>query len=257
MPNKRLGQNFLINDDLSKKIVEFANLNENSNVLEIGSGRQALTKIIKNYNPRSFVVVEYDKNLHNLNKKLFLNTKFRSININAIKFKEREFFKRNFTIISNLPYNISSSLLIKWIKYQGEYKNINKMILMFQKEMGERIVANKDTKKYGRLSIISKAFFKINRIMNVNKKNFYPIPKVDSVVLEFDPLKKDKIQMEEIHQLEKITNFFFNTRRKKNKKKIETMFSKKQIEDYNLAKFFDYIPENISEEEYYMMSKII
>ena len=128
---------------------------------------------------------------------------------------------------------------------------------MFQKEMGERIVANKDTKKYGRLSIISKAFFKINKIMNVNKKNFYPIPKVDSVVLEFDPLKKNKIHMKEMQQLEKITNFFFNTRRKKNKKKIEKMFSKKQIEDYNLAKFFDYRPENISEEEYYMMSKII
>ena len=86
---------------------------------------------------------------------------------------------------------------------------------MFQKEMGERIVANKDTKKYGRLSIISKAFFKLNKIMNVNKKNFYPIPKVDSVVLEFDPLKKNKIQYERDAKLEKITNFFFNTRRKK------------------------------------------
>ena len=89
------------------------------------------------------------------------------------------------------------------------------------------------------------------------KKIFTLFRKVDSVVLEFNPLKKDKIQMEEMHQLEKITNFFFNTRRKKNKKKIEKMFSKKQIEDYNLAKFFDYRPENISEEEYYMMSKII
>ena len=131
------------------------------------------------------------------------------------------------------------------------------MILMFQKEMGERIVANKDTKKYGRISIISKAFFKINKIMNVNKKNFHPIPKVDSVVLEFDPLEKSKICIKEIHKLEKITNFFFNTRRKKNKKKIEKMFTKKQIENHNLAKFFDFRPENISEDEYYMMSKII
>ena len=68
------------------------------------------------------------------------------------------------------------------------------------------------------------------------KKNFYPIPKVEFCCLEFDPLKKDKIQMEEIHQLEKITNFFLIQEEKK-KKKIETMFSKKQIEDYNLAKF--------------------
>ena len=257
MPNKRLGQNFLINEDLSKKIVEFANLNENSNVLEIGSGRQALTKIIKNYNPRSFVVVEYDKNLHNLNKKLFLNTKFRSININAIKFKEREFFKRNFTIISNLPYNISSSLLIKWIKYQGEYKNINKMILMFQKEMGERIIATKDNKKYGRLSIISKAFFKVHKLISVNKINFYPVPKVDSVVLEFSPLKNNKISKKEILRLEKITNLFFNTRRKKNKRKIEKIFTKEQIANNNLERFFNYRPENISEDEYFKMTKII
>ena len=257
MPNKRLGQNFLINNSISKKIIDFAKLNTNSNVLEVGSGRQALTKLIKNQYPRSFIVVEYDKTLHSLNEKLFFNTNYKSINTDALKFKEKQYFKNNLTIISNLPYNISSALLIKWIRYQGEYKNINKMILMFQKEMGERIVANKDTKKYGRLSIISKAFFKINRIMNVNKKNFYPIPKVDSVVLEFDPLKKDKIQMEEIHQLEKITNFFFITRRKKNKKKIEKMFTKKQIENHNLAKFFDFRPDNISEDEYYMMSKII
>ena len=257
MPNKRLGQNFLINNSISKKIVDFAKLNINSNVLEVGSGRQALTKLIKNYNPKSFIVVEYDKTLHSLNEKLFFNTNFKSINSDALKFKEKQYFKNNLTIISNLPYNISSALLIKWIRFQGEYKSINKMILMFQKEMGERIIANKDTKKYGRLSIISKAFFKINKIMNVNKKNFYPIPKVDSVVLEFDPLEKNKIPIKEIHKLEKITNFFFNTRRKRNKKKIEKMFTNKQIEDHNLAKFFDYRPENISEDEYYMMSKII
>ena len=128
MPNKSLGQNFLINNSISKKIIDFAKLNTNSNVLEVGSGRQALTKLIKNHNPKSFVVVEYDKTLHSLNEKLFFNTNYKSINTDALKFKEKQYFKNNLTIISNLPYNISSALLIKWIRYQGEYKNINKMI---------------------------------------------------------------------------------------------------------------------------------
>ena len=125
MPNKRLGQNFLINNSISNKIVDFAKLNINSNVLEVGSGRQALTKLIKNYNPKSFIVVEYDKSLHSLNQKLFYNTNFKSINSDAIKFKEKQYFKNNLTIISNLPYNISSALLIKWMRYQAEYININ------------------------------------------------------------------------------------------------------------------------------------
>ena len=84
MPNKSLGQNFLINNSISKKIIDFAKLNTNSNVLEVGSGRQALTKLIKNYYPRSFIVVEYDKTLHSLNEKLFFNTNYKSINLSLI-----------------------------------------------------------------------------------------------------------------------------------------------------------------------------
>ena len=88
---------------------------------------------------------------------------------------------------------------------------------MFQKEMGERIIATKDNKKYGRLSIISKAFFKVHKLISVNKINFYPVPKVDSVVLEFDPLKKNKIHMKEMQQLEKLQTFFL-IQEEKNKK---------------------------------------
>ena len=130
------------------------------------------------------------------------------------------------------------------------------MTLMFQKELADRIIAKKNTKKYGRLSILCSAFFEIKKKLIVSKNNFKPIPKVDAMVLNFIPYKINKLKKENFEKLQKITRIFFNERRKKNKKKIIQNFSKAQIKKYNLEKFYDLRAENIDNEVFYKLSDI-
>jgi len=255
MPKKKFGQNFLINENLCKKIIE-SELIENKNILEIGPGNLALTKKIISKKPKKFFSLEIDMDI--INK--FKNTLFSKYlyHIDALKINELNLFKNNnFTIISNLPFNISTELLIKWIKFQNNNNCIESMTLMFQKELAERIVAEKNSKKYGRISILASAFFNIKKEIDIKKENFFPIPKVDATVLKFTPLKKNKISKKDLIKLEKITSFFFNERRKKNLKKIKKIFSEIKIKKYSLHKFFDKRPENIDKETYYKFAKIL
>ena len=104
------------------------------------------------------------------------------------------FNKDKFSIISNLPFNISSQLLIKWLKLQNNYRCIQSMTLMFQKELADRILAKENEKKYGRITVLVNAFFNLSKIVEVNKSDFYPKPKVDATVIKFSSLKKNKIK---------------------------------------------------------------
>lgn len=253
MLKKKFGQNFLVNNDISQKIVNLQEI-ENKNILEIGTGNLAITKLILKKKPKKFVGVEIDEDLINTySPSIQKHIKF----IDALKFNEIDFFKNEkFSIISNLPFNISSILLVKWCKLQNEYNCISEMTLMFQKELSERIVAEHNTKKYGRLSIITNAFFNVSKKIEVNKENFLPRPKIDALVLKFKRHNKNKINKIYFSNLEKITNFFFNERRKKNKKKIEKLFTKNQIEKYKLNKLYEKRPENIQSEVFYKMAEI-
>lgn len=253
MLKKKFGQNFLINDDISQKIINLQEI-KNKNILEIGTGNLAITKLILKKKPKKFVGVEIDEDLRNTySPSIQKHIKF----IDALKFNEIDFFKNEkFSIISNLPFNISSVLLVKWCKLQNEYNCISEMTLMFQKELSERIIAKHNTKKYGRLSIITNAFFNVSGKIEVNKENFFPRPKIDALVLKFKPHNKNKINKIYFSNLEKITNFFFNERRKRNKKKIEKLFTKNQIEKYKLKKLYEKRPENIQSEVFYKMAEI-
>lgn len=249
---KRFGQNFLNNDLIASKIVEFGNI-KGQNVIEIGSGNLALTKIIKYQKPKKFISVEIDNSL----KKNYSQIDLQNIIFDdALNFDERKYFNNeNFTIISNLPFNISSQLLTKWIFIQNNYGCINEMILMFQKELADRILAKFNTKKYGRLTVLCKGFFNIENCLTVTKDNFFPKPKVDATVLRFKRLKKNKIDKNNLKKLEKITSFFFNKRRKKNKKKFEKILSQDKLN--NFEKYFELRAENLNEEIYFKLSKII
>ena len=200
---KKFGQNFLVNQTVVKKIIEASNINSNDNILEIGPGDGALTKEIIKKKPNTFIAVEIDRSLMSTLQVLFNKKKnnYELILADALKFDESSKFSNNFKIISNLPYNISLPLLIKWIDQLKKIPFANKMILMFQKEVAERILANKDSKKYGRISVLCSSFYDIKKIVDVDKKDFFPIPKVNSVVLSFDPLKKFKIDIDHIEFL--------------------------------------------------------
>ena len=255
MPKKKFGQNFLLNNDLCIQIVKLEKI-KNHNILEIGPGNMALTKNIINEKPKKFFAVEIDSDLIKENQNN-ITSKY-LINEDAIKINELNLFcKEKFKIISNLPFNISAQLLVKWIKIQNNYNCIDSMTLMFQKELAERITAKHNSKKYGRITILSNAFFKIEKKLYVDKKNFYPIPKIDAEVLQFTPHKKNKINKEQFSKLEKLTLLFFNERRKKNIKKIKEIFSDQKIKEFNLDKYFDMRPENLSSELYYYLTKIL
>ena len=255
MHKKKYGQNFLINQHISKKIL----LNEkikNRKILEIGTGNLALSKYIILNQPKKFLGIEVDKDLSDIYFKNKISDKI--IFNDALKINERILFNNeNFSIISNLPFNISSELVIKWCRIQSSYNCIDSMLLMFQKELAERIIAKKDTKKYGRLSILCNAFFSIKKKLLVSKNNFFPVPKVDAMVLNFIPHKINKIKNNSFEKLEKITKIFFNERRKKNKKKIIKNFSVSQIKKYNLEQLYDMRAENIENQIFYELTNIL
>tara|TARA_B100000035_G_scaffold311595_1_gene321418 strand:- start:354 stop:1121 length:768 start_codon:yes stop_codon:yes gene_type:complete len=255
MFKKKYGQNFLVNENVVKKILSKENIN-NKNVLEIGTGNLALTKSIISYKPKNYVGVEVDKDLTNIYLKNNISDKI--IFDDALKINEIKIFKsQNFSIISNLPFNISSELLIKWCKIQNSFHCISNMTLMFQKELAERIIAKKNTKKFGRLTILCSAFFNIKKKILVSKNNFYPIPKVDAIVLDFTPHKINKVNKNNFEKLEKLTRIFFNERRKINKKKILNNFSKTQIKDLNLEELYNLRAENIDNEIFFKLSNIL
>ena len=255
MYKKRYGQNFLINNNISKKIL-FEEKITNQNILEIGTGNLALTNLIVTEKPKKFIGIEVDTDMRDvyLQNNILDNIIFED----ALSVNERRLFKNgNFSIISNLPFNISSELIIKWCRIQCSHKCINSMTLMFQKELAERIIAKKNTKKYGRLSILCSAFFLIKEKLKVSKNNFFPKPKVDATVLKFIPHKENKIKSNNFTILEKLTRIFFNERRKKNKKKIIKVFSDDQILKYNLKRFYDLRPENIDNKVFFKLCDIL
>jgi len=252
---KKYGQNFLINEGICNQIVKLENINS-CNILEIGPGNMALSKKIIMEKPKKYFAVEIDKDLFKKHQENIISSYL--LNEDALKINEFNLFnKQSFKIISNLPFNISSKLLIKWIKVQNDYNCIESMTLMFQKELSDRIIAQHNSTKYGRITILVGAFFNVEKKIFVHQKNFNPMPNVDAEVLQFTPHKKNKIRKNDFLKLEKITYDFFNERRKKNIKKIKKIFNENQISKYGLDKYFNMRPENLDKELYYKFSKIL
>ena len=173
---KKIWSKFSYKSKYFKKILEDEKI-KHQNILEIGTGNLALSKFIIENQPKKFLGVEVDEELNDIYLKNKISDKI--IFKDALEINERNFFNNeNFSIISNLPFNISSELVIKWCRIQNSYNCINSMLLMFQKELAERIVAKKDTKKYGRISILCNAFFSIKKKISVSKNNFFQFLKL-------------------------------------------------------------------------------
>ena len=216
---KSLGQNFLIDKNILKKIVEVGNINSNDKVLEIGPGTGNLTEYIVKANPKTIIVVEKDFNLTKLLKNKF-KKKVKIINDDILKLSE-DFYNEKFIIYGNLPYNISTQILAFWcLSKKIKFK---KLILMFQKEVADRIVAKVNTKNYSRITILSNWKFYIKKLFDINPECFSPRPKIKSSLLEFTP-KKNIVDIKYPKNIEKITNIFFSQRRKMVKKNFMKLF---------------------------------
>ena len=250
---RSLGQNFLIDKNILKKIVSIIKI-KNKSILEIGPGTGNLTSYILKNCPKNFFVVEKDKNLSILLKKKFAD-KITIINGDILKINEKNLYSEKFTVFGNLPYNISTEILSKWILNLDD-KNFwfDSLILMFQKEVADRIISKFNSSKYGRLSILTNWKLDVDKICDIKSSSFFPKPKVDSSLLLFKP-KKIFYQFKNPKNLEKITRVFFNQRRKKLKKPFNILF-KDNIGVLNSLKIdLNLRPHNLNQEIYYKLTK--
>ena len=245
---KSLGQNFLINEDVVNIISKSVEIRSNDILLEIGAGTGNLTEKLINRNPKTIYIIEKDQVLSNLLHKKF-GDQLNIINQDILNFDERKISKnKKLIIFGNLPYNISTQILVKQVINSYNYQNIKCMVLMFQKEVADRILAKINKKNYSRISIISQLFFKITKVKDIGPENFNPKPKVDSSILCFYP--KNKVyKFNNINNLQIITKIFFNQRRKKIKTPFNIIFKKNHkeiLKEFNL----NLGPQNLSPEEY-------
>lgn len=246
---KSLGQNFLTDKNIIKSIVDIGCITNNDVILEVGPGTGNLTEFIFKKNPKQIYAVEKDYNLVNfLNKKF--EGKIKIINEDILNFKINNISNEKFIIYGNLPYNISTQILTQWIVDQQQFSSIKKLILMFQKEVANRIVAKINSKNYGRLSIISNWKLNIKNEFDINPKSFFPKPKVDSTLLSFVP-RKDFFHIKKPSNLEKITRIFFNQRRKMIKNPLRQIFKDSDQIAEKLKLNINLRPQNLSPKNYF------
>ncbi len=254
LSKKSMGQNFLINDEVLEIITELGNINNKDIVLEVGPGTGNLTKKILEKKPRKFTVIEKDKKLAELLKEKF-KEKINIINDDMLKFSYEDFFEQKIIIFGNLPYNISTQILSKWIKMNKLETFCKKLVLVFQKEVADRIIAKDNSKNYGRLSIISNWKMNIKKIMDIEPHFFKPIPKVKSTILTFEP-KDNFYKINYGKNLEHVTNIFFQQRRKMIKKPMKILFENYEDVSKKLSLNLNLRPQNLTTLTYYKICSI-
>ena len=248
---KSLGQNFLIDKKILKQIVNIERI-QNKIVLEIGPGTGNLTSVILKQKPKKFIVIEKDNNLA---KKLENNFKnqLTVINEDILNINENLLSKEKIIVFGNLPYNISTEILSKWIINLKDGFWFDCLILMFQKEVADRIIADFNTSNYGRLSIISNWKLNIKKICDIKPDSFFPRPKVDSSLLYFYP-KNNYYKIKNPKILEKITRIFFNQRRKMLKKPFNQLFNGNEEILNKLKIDLKLRPQNLNFDMYYRLA---
>ena len=248
---KSLGQNFLTDRNILEKIVSVAEI-KNKNILEVGPGTGNLTSFIIKNEPKKVIAIEKD---HELATNLSLNfgEQLTVINDDILDVKEHLLFDEKVTVFGNLPYNISTEILSKWIMNLKDNFWFDHLVLMFQKEVADRIIANVNSSAYGRLSILANWKLHIKKICDIKPECFSPRPKIDSTLLFFTP-RKNFYKIKDSKNLEKVTRIFFSQRRKMLKKPFNQLFngSEKILDklkiDLNLR------PQNLDFDTYYQLT---
>ncbi len=250
---KSLGQNFIHDQNFLVKLNKKINSDSNTNIIEIGPGRGALTTFLVKKNFKKLFLIEKDNKLANNLDNFYENNKKITVkNKDALDFDLLSLpINSNCIIVGNLPFNISSQLLIKWISTSNWPPFYTKMYLMFQKELGERIIAESNSKSYGRISVLSQARCKIKKILTAPSSIFYPKPKVDAVVLEFIPIEKYKNI--NVNKLKLITKKAFHQRRKKIKSSLKEYRDLLENNSFDL----DVRAENLSVNDFCKITNLI
>ena len=225
-PIKSLGQNFILNLDITDKIAKSIPDIKDSTIIEIGSGPAGLTRALLYNNAKKVIAIEYDKRAIDILQelKLVYKDKLEIINADALQINLQE-IKQKFAkedslkICANLPYNISIPLTIKAL-YNSDI--IDSMILMYQLEVGERITAKPKTKNYGRISVMSQLNYNTKILFKVPKTCFIPEPKITSCIVSFTK-QKNYIPLNELKNIENLVKLLFNERRKMIRSTLKTL----------------------------------
>ena len=248
---KSLGQNFLFDKNILNLIINCAEIKD-KNILEVGPGTGNLTNEIIKKKPKNLLLIEKDKTLL-LELKKKNSKKITYINDDILNINENNLSEEKLTVFGNLPYNISTEILTKWILNINSKIWFDKLILMFQKEVADRIISKFNTSTYGRLSIICNWRLNIKKIIDIKPNSFWPKPKIDSSLLVLTP-KKKFFELENPKTIEHVTRIFFNQKRKKIKKPFNLLFNdaneiaKKLNIDLNLR------PQNLDYQDYYSIA---
>ena len=249
---KSLGQNFLFDKNIINIITNCTKI-ENKNILEIGPGTGNLTREIIRKKPKKILLIEKDTKLVDLLKDQYTeNITF--INEDVLKINENFLSKEKLVVFGNLPYNISTEILIKWILNLDKKVWFEKLILMFQKEVADRIISRFNTSTYGRLSIMCNWRLNVKKIIDIKPNSFKPRPRVDSSLLIFTP-KEKFFKLNSPKTIEKITRIFFNQKRKKIKKSFNILFNNADIVAEKLQIDLNLRPQNLNYEDYYLIAK--
>ncbi len=239
LPKKKWGQNFLIDPNISKKILRTLNSKSNETILEIGPGKGALTSLI---NAKKIIAIEIDENLCKLLSKQkipslnIINDNFLKIDLKNIKFDK---------IVGNLPYNISSQIIFKILNSD----NWTKAVFMVQKELADRIVSKEGTKQYGRISVMIQSMCKVKKEFNVSSNCFFPKPDVASTIISLENKQKGDFDYQ---KLEYIVKKSFSQRRKKIKNVLI------QVSEYKeLSEYYDKRAEQLKINDYIKICSII
>jgi 16S rRNA (adenine1518-N6/adenine1519-N6)-dimethyltransferase len=248
-PKKFLGQNFLVDDNISKKIVKQLEITNSDFIIEIGPGQGALTKHLAGF-CENYIAIEIDKSIADSLAERYRD-KGKIICENFLEYDLSQFGKP-IKIIGNLPYNIASEILFKLFDHRDK---ITYAVLMVQKEFAHRLVANPDTKEYGILSVQTKAFSQPKILFNVPPTVFFPKPKVESSVIRLEFNNNYEILNKEIFK--KLVRSSFGKRRKLIKNSLKDFFEEYKLDfkDFN----FDFTKraENISVDDYVTLANNI
>ena len=248
---KSLGQNFLIDKDIINKIVSTVSISDNE-ILEVGPGTGNLTREILRNKPSKMYLIEKDTFLAESLKEI-IDEKVTIFNEDILKFNENSLSKNKIIVFGNLPYNISTEILSTWITNLKDDYWFSDLILMFQKEVANRIIAQFNTSAYGRLSILANWRLNIKKICDISPESFSPRPKIQSTLIHFTP-KKDFVKIKDPANLEKITRIFFSQRRKMLKKPFNQIFNGNTDLLNKLNINLNLRPQNLDFETYYKLT---
>lgn len=219
---KSLGQNFLLDLNITRKILRFCGSLEGKTVIEVGPGPGGLTRVILEQNPKECIAIERDQRCIEALKDLkeIASERLTLIQGDALDINLSRLGTSPRHIIANLPYNIATLLLIQWLKNAQSFE---RMTLMFQKEVAERILASPGSPHYGRLSVLVNWLTQSKRLFDLSPQAFTPPPKVMSTVVQLIP-RPTPLYPCELKSLELVTKHAFGQRRKMLRASLKTLF---------------------------------